>query len=144
MARHSAQERRDALKQLAENGGNIRQTAAEMKVSAVTLKRWWEESRTPPVQWPDVRGELLNWLAHDALELARTLLEPDDHSAPLNQRASALGVVIDRITRLEDTDAALTNAPIRVVYTDPDGSEHDTPSWWREGRDDDTPRTHIS
>jgi len=56
--------------------------------------------------------------------------------APLSQRASALGLVIDRLLKLDQWLQAAAADPaadkvIRFEYTDADGSVHHTPHWAR-------------
>jgi hypothetical protein len=70
-------------------------------------------------------------LAQNALLLADTL---DDAiaEAPLNQRAAALGLLIDRLIKLDAWQPQeRPEGVIRIEYQDPDGSVHQTPPWAR-------------
>lgn len=72
-------------------------------------------------------------LAETALELIDGLDAEAIANAPLNQRAQALGTVIDRLLKFEDELAALepSEKVIRVEYQYPDGTLHDSPPWAR-------------
>lgn len=55
-------------------------------------------------------------------------------SAPLNQLSAALGLIIDRLLKLEALTSGADNAPdsvdaIRIEYSYPDGSVHSRPPW---------------
>lgn len=52
--------------------------------------------------------------------------------APLNQRATALNGLIDRILKLAAQEPPSGDRVIRIEYEDPDGSIHDTPPWARD------------
>ncbi len=79
--------------------------------------------------------ELRQILLDIALDLARAIRETTA-SAPLNQLSAALGLVIDRLLRLEAL-APRSATPagqevIRIEYLDPDGTPHSTPPWARD------------
>lgn len=68
-------------------------------------------------------------LADRALALAQACDDDRIASAPLNQVASALGVIIDRYLKLEPTDPAMNEQVIRFEYTHPDGQTRSAPPW---------------
>lgn len=125
----TAFEREFALAVLLANDGDIAATSAELKLSSTTLRQWQREAAAHPV---DALGAVRALLAHHALTLAHTLLQ-DDHPTPLNQRASALGMLIEKLLKLEQRAGAASAPPtVEVIYTDPDGSHHRQPRWWRD------------
>lgn len=87
----------------------------------------------------DVLGELETHIAKHALKLAKELLLDDDKQkkqpAPLNQRASALSMLVDKLLKLEarrlHADADDVNTPIvqQIAFRDVDGK-------WYGGGDD--------
>ncbi len=93
---------------------------------------------SPSTKAPDIDTlEALQWhLVNTALELACGLEAAIDE-APLRERASALGVMIDRLLKLQqwiekeqgDEDAPEKEKVVRVEYQYPDGSRHDAPPW---------------
>lgn len=74
-------------------------------------------------------------LAKTALRLMDALDEESIAAAPLNQRAAALGIVLDRLLKVEQQLPAPQGEPqeyvYRVEYKYPDGSIHSTPHWAR-------------
>jgi hypothetical protein len=75
-------------------------------------------------------------LTRTALHLMEALDEESIAAAPLNQRATALGIVLDRLLKVEQQLPTPPTEPqeyvYRVEYKDPDGSLHPTPSWARK------------
>jgi transposase-like protein len=69
-----------------------------------------------------------------AFALAHAIASNTD-SAPLNQLSAALGIVIDRLLRLEALSARSSASPaeevISIEYLDPDGTRHSSPPWAR-------------
>ncbi|MEL6210024.1 MAG: hypothetical protein AAFR44_07555, partial [Pseudomonadota bacterium] len=92
----------------------------------------------------DVFEDLHLILKDHAKTLADELLDAD-HAAPLNQRSSALGVVIDRLLKLDDRSRALSGdagaappteqGPPKIYIKQADGSVVEKGERW--GRDDD-------
>lgn len=83
----------------------------------------------PDKSLTDTLHELEVALAHTALALTHALNYED---APLNQQASALGVLVDRLLKLRGLHTPDDNAPvIPVMFQDADGSLHDSPFWRR-------------
>lgn len=75
--------------------------------------------------------ELEKQLSAHAVQLAHGLLN-DVERAPLNQRASALGLIFDRLMKLEARHAQSGHAVLEVVFRDADDSVHSSPFWERE------------
>ncbi|MEM6282482.1 MAG: transposase [Chloroflexota bacterium] len=131
---YSLTEKRNALRQLRENDGNISKTARDVNVSAATLRHWRDTERQA------ILTELEGHMSDHALNLAKSLLD-NDHKAPLNQRASALGMLFDRLLKLDDRrEGDNSHNRIEIVYRDPDGTTHATPHYHREGTDRDDNR----
>ncbi|MEL6151441.1 MAG: transposase [Chloroflexota bacterium] len=127
-------QKREALRKLRENDGNISKTAREINVSATALRQWRDTERQA------VLAELEGHMSDHALNLAKGLLD-DEQKAPLNQRASALGMLFDRLLKLDDRrEGDNPHSRIEIVYRDPDGTTHDTPHYHREGTDHDRDR----
>lgn len=81
-------------------------------------------------------------LTESATRLMESLDDAAIADAPLNQRAAALGIVLDRLMKLHQV-AEKSRPPqeeevIRIEYKDPDGSIHSTPYWAREDHESDT------
>lgn len=87
-------------------------------------------------------------LAAQALKLMESLDAESIAVAPLNQRAAALGIVLDRLVKLQQVETQLMAAKlrtaaardqanesevIRIEYQYPDGSIHHTPLWADDG-----------
>jgi hypothetical protein len=76
-------------------------------------------------------------LSLTAVKLMESLDEDTINAAPLNQRAAALGIVLDRLMKLHQTaEKSSEEEVLRIEYRDPDGSIHSTPYWAREDRPD--------
>jgi hypothetical protein len=74
-------------------------------------------------------------LALSALKLMESLDEEAIAAAPLNQRATALGIVLDKLMKLHQAEEKSRSSEaevIRIEYQDPDGSIHSTPYWARD------------
>jgi|GEM_PF-3520461 len=78
--------------------------------------------------------ELEKQLSAHAVQLAHGLLNEFEH-APLNQRASALGLLFDRLIKLEARHAQTGHAVLEVIFRDADDSLHPSPFWEREAHD---------
>ncbi len=135
-------QKQHALARLRANDNDITCTSDETGISASTLRRWRDatDNDGEPTAPADVLTQLEAHMARDALTLAETLLQ-DEQAAPLNQRASALGMLVDRLLKLDalrSTDAEGSPPTIEIVYRDADGTRHAQPRWLREGTDDAT------
>jgi transposase-like protein len=133
--RYTEAEKRAALARLHENSGNVRLTSAETGVSPRTLRTWAQRQQSapaPPVESEPVEARLRDLLMDNILRLADSL-EATIDDAPLNQRASALAQLIDRLLKLAHklSDEQRQHV-LRMEYVDPDGSVHPSPPWARE------------
>jgi transposase-like protein len=132
--RYTSEEKDRALKCLATNDGDFYKTRDETGIPVESLRRWRKQQLEQRAQ---LDREHLAWLHHKLVESAVKLacsLEGAIDNAPLNQRASALGTVIDRYIKLADYLPQHDNREqvIRIEYLYPDGSIHDTPPWAAE------------
>lgn len=141
MGRHyTVRQRREALERLVANEGNFHETARDTGISVRTLRRWQRLAHDAQLRPAQRLERLENLMGQSAITLAENLLK-DKQSAPLNQRASALGMLVDRLLKLDEwqrnyggaTDEdGLPDEIIRLVFVDPDGSEHRRPQWERD------------
>ncbi len=153
--------RQAALQRLHANGGCVRQTARELNIPRSTLRGWAAAEpaaqsatqtnghdtspppeTTPPAAQtgtPDNATALDTGLARlQAGLLANAALLLDampEHiaTAPLNQQAAALGVLLDRLLKLDEwrriTAPHEQEQVIRFEFRYPDGTTRDTPPW---------------
>lgn len=135
--RYSQKEQRAAVARLlAEPGLSVRQLAAEMGVSVSTLHRWrqsYAPTPTPdesdaPLSSSQMIALLRERLIKSAVTLASSLDEVVDN-APLNQRATALSQLIDKIIKLAEQLPVEHEQVIRIEYLHPDGSIRQRPPW---------------
>lgn len=133
---YSPEEKQRALDRLRANGGSAKQTSRETGISARTLRRWRDAARkadpaandgSAPLP-DDVLGALETHMATHALTLAEQLLD-ENQPAPLNQRTSALSMLVDKLLKLDArrADAAPANEPHepieqRIAFRDLDGT----------------------
>ncbi|NWG15492.1 MAG: transposase [Chloroflexi bacterium] len=133
--RYTAAEKQAALARLRENSGNVRITSAETGINPRTLRAWAQRQQSAPAPPPEsepVEARLRDLLMDNILRLADSL-EATIDDAPLNQRASALAQLIDRLLKLADKlPDEQRDHVLRMEYVDPDGSVHATPPWARE------------
>lgn len=125
--------RQQVLLTLDRNNGNIAQTARDLNVTPGRIRRWRDEAERLTLD--DLER---TFLVHAAV-LAGDLLTGEVVNAPLNQRASALGMLVDRLLKLEarreaktpDTPAAEDDddGPLRLVYRDRHGNLRDWGDW---------------
>jgi transposase-like protein len=137
-------DRQTALRALARHNGNVTTTAREMGVSRTTIRRWRDEA----AQQPNLDALEHTLLAHAAV-LAGDLLAGEIVTAPLNQRASALGMLVDRLLKLEsrraaqaagDPEADTTDEDdqrARLVYRDLKGNLREWGDWDHDEEDED-------
>lgn len=158
--------RNAALDCLAANEGDYRATSASTGISVGTLRRWARQARGPTrgEELTQLRAELvafkaqagaqqgtsdlaedkaLGWmhdrllprLIDDALQLSESIEAVID-DAPLNQRASALNQILDKVLKLLDILPRNEEPVLRVEFVDPDGTTHETPFWSRKDSDE--------
>jgi transposase-like protein len=135
MARsYSEEDRQYGLEALRANGGSISLTSAQTGIPASTLRGWARrEVEAGAADGAEAAlAQLQPHLVESILRLAESL-EARIDDAPLNQRASALAQLIDRLIRLaERLPHDASGAVVRIEYVDADGSVHNTPEWERE------------
>jgi len=134
---HEVEKRQAAIRQLRENAWDFEKTAKAADISRSTLERWFKEEVAKAGSIESTLTEVERRICLHALELASLLMLEDDETT-LTQRANALGLVINSLMKIETHQREQMfdpTAPIRVVFVDPDGSEHDAPMWEREGED---------
>lgn len=132
--------RQRALLALVRNNGNVAATARALNLPRAAITRWRDEANRLTLD--DLERVLL---VHAAV-LAGDLLEGAVVDAPLNQRASALGMVVDRLLKLEARRAAPTvddapaaaAGPPQLVFRDRAGNLR---AWgdWESWEGDDAP-----
>ena len=159
--RYSDEERQAALDCLAANEGDFQRTSTDTGVSVRTLRKWARQAREDSSggDLTQVRAQLAAYQQHlrdnplpedmleaagrrlmlsmidDALRLSESIEEVID-DAPLNQRASALNQLIDKIIKLSKELPQTGEQVIRVEFIDPDGTAHETPYWSRSDPDE--------
>ena len=151
--RYSDEFKRQAAARVVANPDQISTIARELGISRSALYDWRTQYGSP-VSSPLPEGEgagvraavepsaadpdlaaqdqrLHQALLDTAFALTAAIRETTD-SAPLNQLSAALGLVIDRLLRLESAHPTATTATeevIQIAYLYPDGSEHSSPPW---------------
>lgn len=155
--RYSDEQRQAALDCLAANEGDFRRTSQMVGVPAGTLRKWAQRARRQPSRKDElaqVRAQLAayrqqmqqspppedmverggRWLMlnmiEDAIRLSESMESVIDE-APLNQRASALNQLVDKIIKLSKELPRTGEQVVRVEFIDPDGTAHQTPYWAR-------------
>lgn len=134
MARqYTEAEKAAALERLAASGSFTR-VSRETGIPASTLRGWARRASSATAPGPtdaEALAQLQQALIRDAVVLALSLDEVID-AAPLGQRAAALNQLIDKILKLADRLPAGSEQVIRIEYSDPDGTTHQTPPWARD------------
>jgi hypothetical protein len=80
-------------------------------------------------------------LTESAIRLMESLDDETITNAPLNQRAAALGIVLDRLMKLyqvAEKSRPQEEEVIRLEYQYPDGSIHHAPPWANDNYESDT------
>lgn len=138
--RYTPEAKRQALAWLEANGANYAEASTQTGIPANTLRRWHEQQLEAQAQ-SDV--ETLHCLRRKLIDGAHKLAASLDEvlaEAPLNQRAGALGIVIDRYLKLgEALPQEAQEQVIRIEYKYPDGSIHSVPPWARQNSGGDSP-----
>jgi hypothetical protein len=160
--RYTDEQQQAALDCLASNDGDFAQTSARTNIPERTLRKWaqgqqaslsraaalaalrdqlaaYAESIRQHSQPDDVVGHagtvLMLSMIDDAIRISGSMWETID-AAPLNQRASALNQLIDKILRLSKELPHTGEQVIRIEFIDPDGTAHETPYWARSHSDE--------
>jgi hypothetical protein len=128
------------LSRLPEFDFDVEKLAAAVDVSASTIYRWIDDDAANYASLDAAFDEMEKSIRKQAVQLSRSLMVADDGT--FSQRVTALGTLITAMMKLRKDERErleqdrLRDEPIRVVFVDCDGSEHDTPSWERVGDDD--------
>lgn len=144
--RYSEDFKRQLVARVDGDPSRVAVVAGESGVPRSTLHAWCKrpvepdapspaEVELPAVKPPDPADNLR--LRQSLLETAFALnaaIRESTASAPLNQLSAALGLIIDRLLKLEALTSGADNAPdsvdaIRIEYSYPDGSVHSRPPW---------------
>jgi len=137
--RYTPQQRADALRQLRANDNNIHTVSIKTGIHEKTLRKWRYQHESERAERLLAR---LQQLEEDLLENTLQIVESLNdviENAPLNQRTSAIGALVDRYLKVnehlreiaDDQTEENDEKVIRIEYVDPDGSTHDTPYWTR-------------
>ena len=126
-------DRQRALLALIRHNGNMTKAAREADVPRHKIARWRDEANALTLD--DLERTLMT---HAAL-LAEDLLNGLIVEAPLNQRASALGMLVDRLLKLESrhesqpedipTDTPSDDGRVRMVFRDKQGRLREWGDW---------------
>lgn len=131
--RYTEEEKRRALARLRDEGGDFGQASASTGIPARTLRTWARQQRqtADEADAERVMAQLRHHLIENVLRLADSL-EAKIDDAPLNQHASALAQLIDRLIKLAEKLPQGEHAgTIRIEYIDLDDTVHSTPPWTR-------------
>ena len=136
--RYTDKEKRKALDCLRDCDGNFRQTSQATGIPLRTLQGWAQRERDAAdrADTEQAMVRMRQRLVENVLLLADSL-EAKIDDAPLNQHASALGQLVDRLIKLADKlpQSNPDDDVIRIEFVDADGSVHQTPYWSRDDSD---------
>lgn len=141
--RYTQQQKSDALRQLRLCDNDFAQASTQTGIPTDTLRTWHARHQSERAERLLAR---LHQLEEDLIENTLRLMESLEQviqNAPLNQRTSAIGTLIDRYLKvnehLREVDAEHEMKEIPIVYYDPDGTDtaHSTPLWARADSDND-------
>ena len=147
--RYSRQFKLQAVSRAAAEPDQIPAIARDLGIDESVLYRWRRQTALPPAAAepeaaaaasepaagpaPDDQTQRLR---HKLLETALTLasaIGESSEGAPLNQLSAALGLVVDRLLRLEAARPPASTVQheevIRIEYIYPDGTRHTAPPW---------------
>jgi len=134
--RYTDEQKQEALRHIRKHGGSVAEASRQLDIPYSTLMKWYNAAQLPE---PDLLQRLERKLGDHALTLAEDLMDKDA-DPPINQRASALGTLVDRLLKFEklrderEGGAGSTQYIVRrVIFQDADGIEYNEPSWAREG-----------
>ncbi|MDX1992702.1 MAG: transposase [bacterium] len=130
--RYTANDKRAVLEQFAA-GVDVATISEATGIAVGTLRAWQRKHEQERAS--HLRAEMQRLEAR-LIESSHTLLDglaAMVENAPLNQRATALGIFIDRCLKLQAAtalhDAQTSGAIIRVEYLYPDGQVQQRPPW---------------
>ena len=137
--RYTPQQRADALRQLRANDNNINAVSEKTGIHVKTLRKWRYQHESERAERLLTRLQQLEEdLIENTLQIVESLNDVIEN-APLNQRTSAIGTLVDRYLKVNEHLREIADNQteendekvIRIEYVDPDGSTHDTPYWTR-------------
>lgn len=107
--RYSDEDRSDAVAALCANGGNVKRTARELGIPEKTLANWAKGDRHPEAAAAaeEKKGPLADRLEQVAWQLADAIPGKLD-AAPLQQVATALGIVVDKLRLLRNEPTSIS------------------------------------
>ncbi len=117
--RYTDEQKQAALRHIRNNGGSVAEASRQLDIPYSTLMSWYNAAQLPE---PDLLQRLERKLGDHALTLAEDLMA-EDADTPINQRASALGTLVDRLLKFEK------------LRDEREGGEDNLSSWRREGSD---------
>ena len=149
--RYSETFKREVLTRVEADPSDLVAIARELDVPSSTIHSWRRRAAAkeaaarataeePSLTEPDLAllDGRLRQLMVDATYALALAIRDSTGSAPLNQLATAFGLMIDRLLRLDALAVLAAQAPapgdeqvIRIEYLDPDGSVHKSPPWAR-------------
>jgi hypothetical protein len=144
MPQYTLQQKIDAIHEL-QAGQSYEVISTKKNIPIGTLQKWYRQRATLrqayQQQQQAANYDKMLFIQHHMADKAAELLAAMDTDrivkAPLNQVASALGILIDRFLKLqfaqEEHDAANTEQVIRYEFRHPDGTLRETP-YFAEGR----------
>ena len=119
--RYSDDERASALAALAANGGNVNRAAKEIGIPHDTLRRWSRGERHPEArQMSDGKKLPLADAIESVVEKMVEAVGGKIENAPLQQLATAIGILIDKMLLLrapkgEGSGATPGSVPVELV-----------------------------
>lgn len=136
--RYTDDDKQRALARLRDNSGDCRCTSQETGIPARTLRNWarQEQQAEGEADMERAMAQMRHRLIDNVLRLANSL-EAKIDDAPLNQHASALAQLVDRLIKLaEKLPESNSDGEIRQIeYIYPDGSTHHSPPWANDDSD---------
>ena len=144
MAKYTLKQKITVLDAL-NNGDSYEDISTKEQIPVHKLRQWYRQRdtirREHQQQLRDAAAQKMlgvqTDMADKAIELIKAMDADRISKAPLNQVASALGILIDRFLKLqyaqEENDAANTEQIIRYEFRHPDGVLRETP-YFAEGR----------
>jgi transposase-like protein len=135
--RYSLEEQIAALSVLEEHGGDVATAATSTGIPAEVLRRWYKQQadlqreyqQQQQAQAALLMTQVQRQLAEKSLQIVTALDEDRIAKAPLNQLATALGILIDRYLKLTDDVPQDTEQVIRFEFQTPEGVISATPPW---------------
>lgn len=142
--RYTQQQKTDALRRVRLANDDFDLASEQTGIPKATLRKWQTQHQAERAERLVTR---LQRLEEDLIENTLRIMESLEgaiEKAPLNQRTSAVGTLIDRFLKVnahlrESVDARAEKKELPIVYYDPDTTDtsHPTPQWAREDSEND-------